>query len=65
MKKEKIDLVYGALLHDIGRLLQRSGKDIKDSTSLGAEWFRRFSDNEAIAQHLAFDDLKGVEANIM
>lgn len=64
MKKEKIDLVYGALLHDIGRLLQRSGKDIKDSTSLGAEWFRRFSDNEAIAQHLAFDDLKGVEANL-
>ena len=64
MKKEKIDLVYGALLHDIGKLLQRSGKDIKDATSLGAEWFRRFSDNEAISQHLVYDDLKGVEANL-
>ena len=64
MKKEKIDLVYGALLHDIGKLLQRSGKDIKDATSLGAEWFRHFSDNEAIAQHLVYDDLKGVEANL-
>lgn len=64
MKKEKIDLVYGALLHDIGKLLQRSGKDTKDATSLGAEWFRRFSDNEAIAQHLIYDDLKGVEANL-
>ena len=64
MKKEKIDLVYGALLHDIGKLLQRSGKDTKDATSLGAEWFRRFSDNEAIAQHLVCDDLKGVEANL-
>lgn len=64
MKKEKIDLVYGALLHDIGKLLQHSGKDTKDATNLGSEWFRRFSDNEAIAQHLVYDDLKGVEANL-
>lgn len=64
MKKEKIDLVYGALLHDIGKLLQRSGKDTKDVPGFGAEWFRRFSDNEAIAQHLAYNNLKGVEDSL-
>lgn len=53
MKKEKIDLVYGSLLHTIGKVIQGSRYDEKDLGTIGSEWFRRFSDNEKIAQQIA------------
>lgn len=53
MKKEKIDLVYGSLLHAVGKVIQRSTDDERDFGTIGAEWFRRFSDNEKIAQQIA------------
>ena len=53
MKKEKIDLVYGSLLHAIGKVIQGSRYDEKDIGTIGSEWFRRFSDNEKIAQQIA------------
>jgi len=53
LKKEKIDLVYGSLLHAIGKVIQGSRYDEKDLGTIGSEWFRRFSDNERIAQQIA------------
>lgn len=53
MKKEKIDLVYGSLLHAISKVIQGSRYDEKDLGTIGSEWFRRFSDNEKIAQQIA------------
>ena len=53
MKKEKIDLVYGSLLHAIGKVIQGSRHDEKDLGTIGAECFRRFSDNEKIAQQIS------------
>ena len=53
MKKEKNDLVYGSLLHAIGKVIQGSRCDEKDLGTIGSEWFRRFSDNEKIAQQIA------------
>ena len=53
MKKEKIDLVYGSLLHAIGKVIQGSRYDEKDLGTIGSEWFKRFSDNEKIAQQIA------------
>lgn len=53
MKKEKIDLVYGSLLHAIGKVIQGSRHDEKDLGTIEAEWFRRFSDNEKIAQQIS------------
>ena len=53
MKKEKNDLVYGSLLHAIGKVIQGSRYDEKDLGTIGSEWFRRFSDNEKIAQQIA------------
>lgn len=53
MKKEKIDLFYGSLLHAVGKVIQGSTDDEKDIGSIGAEWFRRFLDNEKIAQQIA------------
>ena len=53
MKKEKIDLVYGSLLHAIGKVIQGSRYNEKDLGTIGSEWFRRFSDNEKIAQQIA------------
>ena len=53
MKKEKIDLVYGSILHAVGKVIQRSTDDERDFGTIGAEWFRRFSDNEKIAQQIA------------
>jgi len=48
LKKEKNDLVYGSLLHAIGKVIQGSRCDEKDLGTIGSEWFRRFSDNEKI-----------------
>ena len=53
MKKEKIDLVYGSLLHAVGKVIQRSTDDERDVGTIGAEWFSRFLDNEKIAQQIA------------
>lgn len=53
MKKEKIDLVYGLLLHAIGKVIQGFRYDEKDLGTIGSEWFKRFSDNEKIAQQIA------------
>ena len=53
MKKEKIDLVYGSLLHAIGKVIQGSRYDERDIGTIGSEWFRRFSDNKKIAQQIA------------
>lgn len=53
MKKEKIDLVYGSLLHAIGKVIQGSSYDERDIGTIGSEWFKRFSDNEKIAQQIA------------
>ena len=53
MKKEKIDLVYGSLLHAIGKVIQGARYDEKDLGTIGSEWFRRFSDNEKIDQQIA------------
>ena len=46
MKKEKIDLVYGSLLHAIGKVIQGSSYDERDIGTIGSEWFKRFSDNK-------------------
>lgn len=53
MKKEKIDLVYGSLLHAIGKVIQGSSYDERDIGTIGSEWFKRFSDNKKIAQQIA------------
>lgn len=53
MKKEKIDLVYGSLLHAIGKVIQGSRYDERDIGTIGSEWFKRFSDNKKIAQQIA------------
>ena len=52
MKKEKIDLVYGSLLHAIGKVIQGSSYDERDIGTIGSEWFKRFSDNKKIAQQI-------------
>ena len=53
MKKEKIDLVYGSLLHAIGKVIRGSRYDERDIGTIGSEWFKRFSDNKKIAQQIA------------
>jgi len=53
LKKEKIDLVYGSLLHAIGKVIQGSSYDERDIGTIGSEWFKRFSDNKKIAQQIA------------
>lgn len=40
-------------MHAIGKVIQGSRYDEKDIGSIGAEWFRRFLDNEKIAQQIA------------
>lgn len=40
-------------MHAVGKVIQGSTDDEKDIGSIGAEWFRRFLDNEIIAQQIA------------
>lgn len=40
-------------MHAVGKVIQGSTDDEKDIGSIGAEWFRRFLDNEKIAQQIA------------
>lgn len=54
MKKEKIDLFYGGLLHDIGKVVQRATGEHRKHAIVGADWFERFSDNKAISQQIRY-----------
>lgn len=54
MKKEKIDLFYGALLHDIGKVIQRATGERKKHALVGADWFDGIADNQVISDQIRY-----------
>lgn len=54
MKKEKIDLFYGALLHDIGKVIQRATGERKKHALVGADWFDEIVDNQVISDQIRY-----------
>ena len=54
MKKEKIDLFYGALLHDIGKVIQRATGERKKHALVGADWFDEIADNQVISDQISY-----------
>lgn len=54
MKKEKIDLFYGALLHDIGKVIQRATGERKKHALVGADWFDEVADNQVISDQIRY-----------
>ena len=54
MKKEKIDLFYGALLHDIGKVIQRATGERKKHALVGADWFDEITDNQVISDQIRY-----------
>lgn len=54
MKKEKIDLFYGALLHDIGKVIQRATGERKKHALVGADWFDEIADNQVISDQIRY-----------
>lgn len=54
MKKEKIDLFYGALLHDIGKVIQRATGERKKHALVGADWFDEIADNQDISDQIRY-----------
>lgn len=54
MKKEKIDLFYGALLHDIGKVIQRATGERKKHALVGANWFDEIADNQVISDQIRY-----------
>lgn len=54
MKKEKIDLFYGALLHDIGKVIQRATGERKKHALVGADWFDEIADNQGISDQIRY-----------
>ena len=54
MKKEKIDLFYGALLHDIGKVIQRATGERKKHALVGADWFNEIADNQVISDQIRY-----------
>lgn len=54
LKKEKIDLFYGGLFHDIGKLVQRATGERRKHALIGADWFEQFSNNKAISQQIRY-----------
>jgi len=54
LKKEKIDLFYGALLHDIGKVIQRATGERKKHALVGADWFDEIADNQVISDQIRY-----------
>ena len=54
MKKEKIDLFYGALLHDIGKVIQRATGERKKHALVGADWFDEIANNQVISDQIRY-----------
>lgn len=54
MKKEKIDLFYGGLFHDIGKVVQRATGEHRKHAIIGADWLEQFSDSKAISQQIRY-----------
>ena len=54
MKQEKIDLFYGSLLHDIGKVIQRSTDERRKHAIIGADWVKKYTDNLAISQQIRY-----------
>lgn len=54
MNSDKINLFYGGLFHDIGKVVQRATGERKKHALIGADWFERFSDNKSISQQIRY-----------
>lgn len=52
MKTEKNDIFYGALLHDIGKVVQRSTGERAKHAIVGEKWLRKFTSNDIILTHV-------------
>lgn len=52
MNQEKNDIFYGALLHDIGKVVQRATGERDKHALVGARWLANYSDNETILAHV-------------
>lgn len=52
MNKDKIAIFYGGLLHDIGKVVQRSTGERLKHALVGEQWLREFTDNEDILAHV-------------
>lgn len=54
MKREEINLFYGSLLHDVGKVVQRATGEHQKHAIIGADWFERFFDNKEVAQQIRY-----------
>ena len=54
MKKEKIDLFYGALLHDIGKRSFKGRQENEKTRLVGADWFDEIADNQVISDQIRY-----------
>ncbi|MGQ7373813.1 type III-A CRISPR-associated protein Cas10/Csm1 [Streptococcus suis] len=52
MKQEKSDIFYGALLHDIGKVVQRATGERAKHALVGTDWLKNFTDNATILAHV-------------
>ncbi|KFN92553.1 CRISPR-associated Csm1 family protein [Tetragenococcus muriaticus 3MR10-3] len=58
MDKKSIDLFYGSLLHDIGKIVQRATQEKKRHTEIGARFMKDFLTNEDILDQIKFHHYK-------
>lgn len=54
MEEKVIDLIYGSLLHDIGKVVQRAERKRIPHSEIGAEYLKKFTDNKAIQSSVKY-----------
>lgn len=54
MKKDDVNLFYGALLHDIGKVVQRASGQREKHAIVGADWFENLYNNEEVAEQIRY-----------
>ncbi|GMG69744.1 type III-A CRISPR-associated protein Cas10/Csm1 [Tetragenococcus halophilus] len=65
MDKQSVDLFYGSLLHDIGKIVQRATQEKKRHTEIGAQFMKDYLSSKNILDQIKFHHYKELSnANI-
>ncbi|UUX33726.1 type III-A CRISPR-associated protein Cas10/Csm1 [Fundicoccus culcitae] len=54
MDQKQVDLFYGAMLHDIGKVVQRANNQRVKHSKLGKDYLKQFNFNKAVLDQVAY-----------
>lgn len=54
MDRQSVDLFYGSILHDTGKLVQRATKEKKRHSAIGTQFMKNFPMNQAMLHQISY-----------